>query len=231
VRALVLGMMAVALVAFGAGALIASLHTSDAIANAPAVPQMKPFDGERDIAPFSLTDHHGQVFDRSRLLGRWTLVTFGFTSCPDACPTMLTNLKELRDALAPDWQGSAPQFVFVTVDPARDTQAVLAQYVPTFHGEFIGVTGAQAAVDAVHADFGGAHRIGPRKHVQADGKTHEHYNVDHSVLLYVINPHGRLHLQIAPPFDPAGVARQIARFARDFAADRPAVAAAAGGRN
>jgi len=131
---------------------------------------------------------------------------------------MLTNLAELRKSLLHTWQANEPQFVFVTVDPARDTQKVLAQYVSSFDAAFVGATGGQAEIDRMHADLGGAHRIPPaaKTHTHADGKGHTHYMVDHSVLLYVINPEGRLHAQIAPPFDPLGVARQIGRFARDF---------------
>ena len=224
-RGLVL--VAIAIAAFGAGALVAPRPATDA--NASARPQMKPFEGARAIAPFNLTDHHGRAFDRERLMGRWTLMTFGFTSCPDACPTMLTNFAELRQSLVANWTGSEPQFVFVTVDPARDTQAVLAQYVLAFDAAFIGATGTQAAVDRMHTDLGGAHRLPAKKHVHADGKSHTHYNVDHSVLLYVIDPDGRLHAQIAPPFDPAGVAGQIVRFAKAFASNpSPAAPAVAG---
>jgi protein SCO1/2 len=102
---------------------------------------------------------------------------------------------------------------------------VLAQYVPAFDPAFLGLTGTQAEVDRVHSDFGGAHRIAAKRrvHSHADGRTHEHYTVDHSLLLYVVNPEGRLHAQISPPFDPAGVARTIARHARDFAATRRGV--------
>jgi protein SCO1/2 len=217
--------VAIAVVAFGAGALIAAKRTPEASAIASAVPQMKPFEGVRDIAAFKLSDHNGRDFDRDRLLGRWTLMTFGFTSCPDACPTMLTNLVELRKSLASDWRGNAPQFVFVSVDPARDTPALLAQYVPSFDAAFIGATGSQAAIDRLHADLGGAHRIAAKKHGQSGGEVD--YTVDHSVLLYVINPDGRLHAQIAPPFDPVGVARQILRFAQGFEGARPAAATAA----
>jgi protein SCO1/2 len=227
VRKLAVGLAAIALAAFGAGALIASKQSpDDVIASLPDLPKLKPFEGEREIAPFSLTDHHGQPFERERLLGRWTLVTFGFTSCPDACPTMLTNLAELRKSLLADWHGPEPQFVLVSVDPARDTQAVLAKYVPAFDHAFLGVTGTQAAIDRMHADLGGAHRIAPRKPNRADGKVGDQYSVDHSVLLYVINPDGRLHAQIAPPFDPAGVAGQIGRFAQAFLATKAAVTAA-----
>ena len=202
-------LLLVAAAAFGGGALVSARPDGTAGVDASGQPQVKRFDGVRAIAPFSLTDHRGQRFDRERLIGRWTLITFGFTNCPDACPTMLTNLAEVRKSLPGGWEGPEPQFVLVSVDPRRDTQQVLAQYVPAFDATFLGVTGTQAEVDRVHADFGGAHRI-PRG-------ASAHYSVDHSVLLYVVDPEGRLHAQIAPPFDPAGVARKIARDARAFA--------------
>jgi protein SCO1 len=216
---------AIAAAAFAAGASFVPHGGTSVGVGANGEPQVKAFDGVRDIAPFSLTDHRGQRFDRERLLGRWTVVTFGFTGCPDACPTMLSNLAELKKSLLLDWTGAEPQFVLITVDPARDTQKVLAQYVPSFDPAFSGITGTQREVDRVHADFGGAHRI-PAKakaHDHADGQPHEHYTVDHSLLLYVVNPEGRLHAQISPPFDPAGVARSIARHARDFAATQRGV--------
>jgi len=222
--------IAVIAAAFGAGASLAPSPGASVGVDADGQPQIKPFDGAREIAPFSLVDHHGNKFARERLMGRWTLITFGFMSCADACPTMLTNLAELRKSLVADWQGAEPLFVFVTVDPARDTQNVLAQYAPSFDAAFLGATGTQAEIDRLHADLGGAHRIAPKAktHTHADGKAHTHYMVDHSVLLYVVNPEGRLHAQIAPPFDPVGVAGQIGRFARDFAGSQPAASAMPG---
>ncbi len=215
----------VAAAAFSAGALLAPGPSPGPGADAGPQPQMKPFEGMRDIAPFALTDHRGQRFDRERLAGRWTLITFGFTSCPDACPTMLSNLAELRKSLVADWSGPEPQFIFVTVDPARDTPQVLSQYVPSFDPAFLGTTATQGEIDRMHADIGGAHRILPKKHANDS-----HYNVDHSVLLYVINPDGRLHAQITPPFDPVGVAGQIGRLAKSFKSSRPTATNAPAGK-
>ncbi len=215
----------VAAAAFSAGAWLARGLGPGPGAAAAAQPQMKSFDGVREIAPFTLTDHRGQRFGHERLAGRWTLMTFGFTSCPDLCPTMLANLAELRKSLVANWSGPEPQFVFVSVDPARDTPQVLAQYVPSFDPAFLGATATQAEIDRLHADIGGAHRILPKKHANDS-----HYNVDHSVLLYVINPDGRLHAQIAPPFDPVGVAGQIGRFAKSFESSTPAATNAPAGK-
>lgn len=171
-----------------------------------APPEQRALDGARELAAFSLVDHRGREFDRARLLGRWTFVTFGFTSCPDICPTMLVNLAEMRRSLDNGWKGPAPQFVFVSLDPKRDTAELLSKYLSAFHPDFVGVTGTQDAVDRLHKDFGGSHRVG-----KPDAKRNGYYSVDHSVLLYVVEPNGRLQWEIAPPFDPAEMARRIAR--------------------
>ncbi len=173
-----------------------------------AVPELRAFDGVRELAPFKLIDHRGQPFDRARLLGHWTFLTFGYASCPDMCPTMLVNLAEMKRALDSDWKGPAPQFVFVSVDPGRDSVELLAQYVSAFNPQFLGATGTQDTLDRMHKDFGGAHRLG-----KPDAARSGYYTVDHSVLLYVIDPDGRLHAQIAPPFDPAAMARRLTRIA------------------
>ncbi len=174
----------------------------------PGVPEVRAFDGPRALQPFALADHEGKQFDAERLRGRWSFLTFGFTSCADVCPTMLINLAELHRSLAPQWKGTAPQFVFVSVDPKRDTADLLARFVPQFDPTFLGVTGAQESVDRLHKDFGGAHRINPPKHGA------HHYMVDHSVLLYLVGPDSRLVAQFAPPFDPAAVARRVVRMAQ-----------------
>ena len=189
-------------------------------------PEPRATDGVRDVAPFSLIDHRGRQFERAQLLGHWTFVTFGFTSCPDVCPTMLVNLAEMKHTLDGDWKGPEPQFVFVSVDPKRDTVELLAKYVPAFDPHFLGVTGTQDAVDRMHGDFGGVHRIG-----KPDPRRGGYYTVDHTLLLYVVDPEGRLHAQITPPFDPAGVARRIARIAQARAEDKPVTPIPASGKS
>ena len=183
-------------------------------------------DGGRSVAPFKLVDHRGQPFDRARLLGRWTFVTFGFTSCPDICPTMLVNLAEMKRALDADWKAPPPQFVFVSVDPQRDNVELLAKYVPAFDPQFLGVTGTQDAVDRMHHDFGGSHRLG-----KPDAGRGGYYTVDHTVLLYIVDPNGRLHGQIEPPFDPAALARRMARIAQANAEGQTPTPAPAAGKS
>ena len=97
-------------------------------------------DTPRNIGEFELIDHHGQPFDRARLEGGWTLIFFGFTFCPDICPTTMTFL----DGFVGQLEGTEAEdtrVVMVTVDPARDTVEQLAKYVPYFNPDFTGVTG------------------------------------------------------------------------------------------
>ena len=191
-----------------------------------AAPEIRVFENPRTLAPVRLIDHFGQKFDADRLLGRWTFLTFGFTSCPEICPTMLFNLAKLQQALDPAWSGAASQFVFVSVDPQRDKIEVLAQYVPAFAPQFIGATGTQEAVDRMHQDFGGTHRLN-----RPQSGNPGYYTVDHSVLLYVIDPNGRLYAEVTPPFDAAALAQRMTRIARDYTDRKAFATSAAAGRS
>ncbi|HEX4911292.1 MAG TPA: SCO family protein [Permianibacter sp.] len=141
------------------------------------------------LTPFSLLDQHGQLFTNERLRGKWSFVFFGYTTCPDICPTTLTVFTQLYKQLPPALQADT-QMVFATVDPERDTVAQLQQYMPFFHADFIGVTGEPAAVDAFARSFGVAYSKIP----QEGGS----YLVDHSVRVFLINPDGGRHALFAP---------------------------------
>ena len=97
-------------------------------------------DTPRRFSDFTLTDQQGQPFNKDRLKGKWTLIYFGFTSCPDICPTTLATVAKMYRELKPEEQQDL-QVVLLSVDPERDTTEVLAQYVPYFHPEFVGVSG------------------------------------------------------------------------------------------
>ena len=147
----------------------------------------------RALPDFSLIDHHGQKFGPANLRGSWSMMFFGYTNCPEFCPATLTTLaaleKRLRDAAAP----VRPKVVFISVDAKRDTPEQLAQYVPNFDPEFIGLTAAnQPAIQAVAAKLGVAVIITPK----ADGS----YTVDHSGLIFVLDPEGQLKAILTGPF-------------------------------
>lgn len=132
---------------------------------------------------FSLLDHQGQRRTKKDFLGRWVLLYFGFTHCPDICPDELDKLSAVVAAL--DQEPSLPpvQPLFITVDPERDDVAALACYVPDFHPRLIGLTGTSEEVKHAGRDYRVYASPGPK---DEDGD----YIVDHSILIYLISPDG-----------------------------------------
>jgi len=121
------------------------------------------------------------------------MMFFGYTNCPDFCPTTLTTLAALEKRLRAVAAPVRPQVIFMSVDAKRDTPQQLARYVPYFDPEFIGLTApTQAAIEAVAAKLGVGVIITPK----ADGS----YTVDHSGAIYVLNPDGKLAAILTGPF-------------------------------
>ena len=152
------------------------------------------FETPRNIGNFELIDHKGEAFTPAWFNGGWTLVFFGFTTCPDVCPTTMSFLNEFLGQLE-GTEASDTRVVMVTVDPARDTVEQLAGYVPYFNPDFIGVTG----------DFLEIHKLAtalntPFRKVPGQG---ENYQVDHSSNVVLINPRGDYHGFFKAPLDLA----------------------------
>jgi protein SCO1/2 len=146
----------------------------------------------RALADFSLIDNQGRSFGAANLRGHWSLMFFGYTNCPDFCPTTLTTLAALQKRLRAA-KAESPQVIFVSVDAKRDTPAQLAKYVPYFDPDFIGLTAAdQPAIERQAKKWGVAVMIEPA----ADGN----YTVDHSGAMFVINPAGNLAAILTGPF-------------------------------
>jgi protein SCO1/2 len=148
----------------------------------------------RNFGEIQLVDHHGEAFTRDRFLGVWTLVFFGFTYCPDVCPTTMTFLNELVGQLN-GTEADDTRVVMVSVDPARDTVEQLATYVPYFNPEFTGVTG----------EFLDIHRFATALNTpfrKVPGQA-ENYQVDHSANVVLINPRGDYHGFFKAPMDLA----------------------------
>ena len=148
----------------------------------------------RNFGAINLVDHHGEVFTRERLEGRWTLVFFGFTYCPDICPTTMSFLNQFMGQLE-GTEVEDTQVVLVSVDPARDTVEQLASYVPYFNEEFIGVTG----------EFLDIHRFATALNTpfrKVPGQD-ENYLVDHSANVILITPRGDYHGFFKAPLDLA----------------------------
>ena len=147
----------------------------------------------RALPDFSLVDTRGQTFGSAQLRGHWSMMFFGYTNCPDFCPTTLTTLAALEKRLRAEAAPVRPQVIFMSVDAARDTPQQLAKYVPYFDPEFIGLTAAsQSDVEAVAARLGVSVIITPH----SDGT----YTVDHSGAIFVLNPEGKLAAVLTGPF-------------------------------
>ena len=145
------------------------------------------------LPEFSLIDTQGRKFGSADLRGRWSFMFFGYTNCPDFCPTTLAALAAMQKRLRAARYQTRPRVVFVSVDPKRDTPAQLANYVPYFDPEFIGLTAPdQASIDATAKKLGVAVLIRP----SADGN----YTVDHSGEIFVIDPEGRIAAILSGPF-------------------------------
>jgi protein SCO1/2 len=141
---------------------------------------------------FELTAHTGARLNTAELRGRILLLFFGYTHCPDICAPALTKLASLRSKLGED--AGLVQVLFVTVDPARDTPAQLAGFVPRFDPTFIGVTGRPAEIAAVTQDYKVAYQAAPTmQHVHGKPKAAE---IDHSGGVFVKDARGRLRLYI-----------------------------------
>jgi protein SCO1 len=131
---------------------------------------------------FALETTSGRRVTEASFSGKWLLVYFGYTNCPDACPTALSAMAAALDALGP--LAARVQPLFVTVDPERDKPAVLAKYVGTFDRRIIGLYGTEKEVDAAAKAFRVYHTV--RKLGRGD------YAIDHSAFIYVVDPGGRV---------------------------------------
>jgi protein SCO1/2 len=134
---------------------------------------------------FALTDHTGRPRTLADFRGKVVVMFFGYTRCPDVCPTTLAELKAIKDQLGNE--GKRVQVLFVTVDPERDTPTLLANYVPAFDPSFLGLYGDPAATAKVAKEFKVFYQKVP-------GKTPDAYTVDHTAGSYVFDPQGRLRL-------------------------------------
>lgn len=155
----------------------------------PAVFQATDVTGAEWGRDFRLTDHRGMPRSLDDFRGKVVLVFFGFTHCPDMCPTALSQMAAVIERLGP--QGERVQGLFITVDPARDTAQVLAQYVPAFHPSFLGLRGDENATAKTAAAF--------KVHYQAQRPDKNgHYSVDHLGGIFAFDPAGQLRLFIRP---------------------------------
>jgi protein SCO1/2 len=141
----------------------------------------------RTISDFTLTDQDGKPMKLSDLQGKTVMMLFGYTYCPDVCPLGLADLKRVKKNLGPDADKVA--FVFISVDPERDTPAVLKRYVGTFDPQFIGLTGDAETIKKVTYDFDAFFEK------QKPQGTEASYLVAHTSFSYLIDPQGRWRMK------------------------------------
>ena len=153
----------------------------------PSGPKFKNTDitGADWAQDFALTDQAGKPRTLTDFRGKVVVMFFGYVHCPDVCPTTLAELKSVVEGLGED--GKRVQVLFVTVDPERDTQAVLSQYVPAFHPSFIGLRGSEDQLARTAKEF----KVFFQK---VPGSRPDNYTVDHTAGSYVYDPEGRIRL-------------------------------------
>jgi protein SCO1/2 len=174
----------------------------------------------RPLEPFRLTAHDGTPFELSSLEGHWSFLTFGYTQCPDVCPMVLTTLNAVA-ARIPD-RTPRPEFVFVSVDPERDTPEQLGRYVAYFNPAFRGVTGPDPALQRLTGQLGVLYARAEQQ------DTAMGYLVDHSASVLLIDPAGRLAAVFSAPQDPAAMARDFTTITTTFTQGSPPRAANGG---
>jgi protein SCO1/2 len=196
--------VAVALVSAAAGF---SLWMLNQARPAPSYASLLVLPEPRVLGEFRLVDQRGEDFSLEDLRGRWSLLFFGFTHCPDICPSTLYDLQQVSRSL----EGAGPaadawQVVFVSVDPERDTLERLNDYVTWFDPDFVGVTGDLEQLAPLAMRIGVAFRIEEHEPGAAN------YAVDHSASVFLTDPQGRLHGVFPAPHDAAAMSRDLAAF-------------------
>lgn len=159
----------------------------------------------RALPDIRLVDHHGQSFDNERLSGQWSFVFFGFTNCPDVCPTALFTLDQAIEAMGEIPDSERPRVIMISVDPARDTPEKLASFVPYFDPDFLGVTGDMPDIKRLTDSIGVAFAYTPRPGTGAG------YTVDHTASIFLVDPDGRLTAIFSTPHEAPVIARDFER--------------------
>jgi protein SCO1/2 len=147
--------------------------------------------GGRDLPDFQLVDSSNTPYTRAQLAGRWSLLYFGLTNCPDICPTTLTTLAQVEKGLADLPAAQRPRMVFVSVDPKRDTPAQVDTYIKFFSPGFVGLTGEPANVEHFTRAMGVP--------VQINDTGNGAYTVDHAATLLLLDPQARLTAVFSAP--------------------------------
>lgn len=178
----------------------------------PAPPQLSQsttrLPAPKILQPFELITHEGTPFTLDSLKNQWSFVFFGYTNCPDVCPTTLSVLNVVANKLG-DSAHDLPEtrFYFVSVDPDRDTPEKMREFVPYFNQRFTGVTGPREQIDNLTGQLSILYVIGKPE-------TTGGYLVDHTASVLLLNPEGQFEAVFSPPLQPENIATDFEKIAR-----------------
>jgi protein SCO1/2 len=178
-------------------------QSRNASADIEIPPAMMTFPERRPLAEFILVDDEKGVFDLKSLEAKWSFIFFGFMYCPDICPTTLYDLSQVkREMMAQGVVEQDIQFVFISVDPARDKAAQIQRYVQYFDPSFLGATGSIGQLTNLTRQLGAPFRAEP-------ATSENVYEVTHSSAVYIVDPLAQYTGVITPPFVPKDIASQF----------------------
>lgn len=190
-----------AIVAFVVGLVVARAMLGSREVPVPATENATIFVPPRALPPLDLLGQDGKPLGPQFLVGHWTLVFFGFTHCPDVCPTTLTVLKQVHELLGTLPEDQQPRVMLLTVDPERDTPDRLRDYVRFFDPSFMGATGSADAIRAAAAAF-----AVPYAKVPLPGGG---YTMDHGAGVFTVGPAGHVVAYSSPPLNADALARDF----------------------
>lgn len=190
-----------AIVGLGLGGLAAILLVPGLLS--PGIPSQVTVGRALVGGPFSLVDHTGRRVTEKDFKGRYMLVMFGFTSCPDICPSGLQVMSAALDKLGPKADRITP--LMITLDPERDTPQALAAYVPSFHKRLLGLSGSRDEIAAAAKQYRVYYKKVP------DEKNPGAYSIDHSALIYLMGPDGAYVAHFPHATNPDALAERLAK--------------------
>ena len=174
----------------------------------------KTFKKPQPVIGFNLQDHKGKPYNNKNLKDGWSMILLGYTHCPDVCPFTLNNLAAVMESISLKvTPNSLPRMVFIGVDPERD-KSVMASYIEHFHKDFIGATGEWSQIKKLVEGLDGFVRLNKKN------EEDESYAVRHSSYVYIINPEGKLHARMNPPFEPNQTADFVVNLMRKYKVEK-----------
>ncbi len=188
-------------------AIVAGAH----FFNQPYTYQGSLIDPPAPASDFTLKTGAGTTFQLGEQHGKIVLLFFGYMHCPDVCPTTLYDFKQIKALLSE--QADDIRFVFITVDPERDTLEMLTEFVTTFDPDFIGLSGERAELEPVYKAYG---VYAEKKEVGSAAG----YLMDHTARIYVIDPNGNLHLTFPFGMSPEAMVEDLTHLLKEIPADQ-----------